>query len=126
MLTGVRAAGLLVAMKLRAESGYPTSTFFFNYDKGQTLLFRVHGVRFPVVLQSADGDFLGIMFTMIFFNHSCFALVPGMQVELVALGDRLKGANAVTSCWRAHLALSGGMVVGGWVYLSGAYAVGAI
>ena len=52
-----------------------------------------------------------------------FFLIPGAQLELVELGQRwrVNGRHLVTAC---VLGVVGGMVIGGWVFLSNAYALG--
>ena len=115
---------LLVAMRLRAESGYTLSSFFNVANGGiQSLLF-VFTVMGSVAFFNVQTAIFWGFFTMIFFNQACFGLIPGLQVELVALGHRLKlrRGDIVGACF---LGIVGGLVIGGWVYLSSAYSIGA-
>ncbi len=123
VLSGCVLLSLLVAMKLRAESGYPASSFLFNSGGGQTLLFAFSLFGSLSFFNPETAIFWGL-FTSMFFNQSCFALVPGIQAELVALGHRLKVRQG-DLVGAGVLGIVGGLVIGGWIYLSGAYSVGA-
>jgi hypothetical protein len=113
---------LLVALKMRAESGYTNAAVFGMYDGSQTLVFAFTALGSLSFFNSQTAIFWGF-FTIIFFS-SCFFIVPGLQVELVALGHRLKVRRGDIISAGA-VGILGGLLIGGWVYLSGAYAVGA-
>jgi len=60
---------------------------------------------------------------ILFFARSFFHL-PGLQLELIELGrqSKTKGMHIIYTC---ILGILGGIVIGGWVYLSSAYSIGA-
>ena len=113
---------LLVAMKLRAESGYPSVSFLSLANGGQSLIFLFTLFGSLSFFNAQTALFWGLLTMMLV--GSCFVIVPGLQVELVALGHRLK-VPRTDIIMATVLGIVGGMVIGGWVYLSGAYAIGA-
>ena len=113
---------LLVAMKMRAESGYPAASFLNLFDGGVPLVFAFTALGSLSFFNSQTAIFWGFL-TSIFLT-SCFLIVPGLQFELVALGHRLKVPRK-DLILATLLGIMGGLVIGGGVYLSGAYAVGA-
>jgi hypothetical protein len=107
---------LVVAMKLRVETGYPTSGFLSTI-----FVFTLFG-SFSTF--SPETALFWAIFAITFFSSSIFPLVPGLQMELVALGHRLglRRRDIILAC---AMGIAGGIFIGGWVYLSGAYALGA-
>jgi hypothetical protein len=113
---------LLVAMRMRAEMGYTNAAVLGVFDGSQTMLFAFTALGSLSFFNAQTAIFWGF-FTSIFFT-SCFFILPGLQFELVALGHRLKVRRGDIISAGA-VGILGGLVIGGWVYLSGAYAVGA-
>ena len=106
----------LVSAKYRAECGSPFSHFdpaypvFFLSLLGSVYWFGANTVLFGYIV-----SFL--------FCSQCFCLIPGAQVELLELSRRFQvpRRHVVYTCL---LGLVGGMVIGGWIFLSAAYALG--
>lgn len=106
----------LVAAKIRAECGVLMGSFT-PVNVGQLMplaggmpFFGPEGVMF-------------LVFTNWIIFRSVFFLLPGMQVELVEMGRRfcLPPRHIV---YTALLGAIGGLVLGGWVFLSLGYALG--
>jgi len=106
----------LVAAKIRAECGVLMASFT-PVNVGQLMplaggmpFFGPEGVMF-------------LVFTNWIIFRSVFFLLPGMQVELVEMGRRfrLPPRHVV---YTALLGAIGGLVLGGWVFLSLGYALG--
>jgi hypothetical protein len=114
---------VLVAMKLRAECGYPGTGFFDCVAGGPTLLPLFTFLGSFAVFTPATAIFMGLLSSLLFVS-STFLLLPGFQMEFVALGHRLQMRRR-DILFAVGLGIVGGIVIGGWVYLSGAYAVGA-
>jgi hypothetical protein len=111
-----------VSMKLRVECGVPHSNFV-QPTTGNVLLaflpalgglpfFGPRGTTFVVLLSGV----LGYLF--------CFFSLPGMQLELIETGRRVQVKPRHTA-YVAILGVVGGIVIGGWVYLSSLYSLGA-
>lgn len=106
----------LVAARIRTECGAP-----WGY-------FAPANVALFLVLFGGIGRFGGemLMFAYVLsfmIAPTVFFLIPGAQIELLELGRRwhVRGRDLV---WCAALGVLGGMAVGGWVFLSNAYAIG--
>ena len=117
---------LILAIKLRAETGYPGGGFFgLNsiVTAPQTFLC-IFGVLGAFSLFKPSTAMFWALFVNIFLGTSVFFFIPGLQMELITLGHRLKmlRRDIIGAC---ILGVIGGIVIGGWVYLSGAYSVGA-
>ncbi len=124
---GVPAAGILmffgfllligfVAMKLRGECGLP-SGYFTPYNAmlfvallGGMPVFGVNGVMVCLI---ASG----------FLTVSVFFLIPGAQLEMMEYGRRY-GMPPRHAAIAIALGVLGGLLIGGWVFLSNAYALG--
>jgi len=113
---------MIVAMKLRAECGYP-GTGFLDSAGGATLLPLFTFLGSFAVFSPITAIFVGLLSSLV-FTSSTFMLLPGLQMEFVALGHRLQMRRRDILA-AVGLGIVGGMAIGGWVYLSGAYAVGA-
>jgi hypothetical protein len=113
---------MIVAMKLRAECGYP-GTGFLDSIGGATLLPLFTFLGSFAVFTPATAIFMGTL-SVILFVSSTFLLLPGLQMEFVALGHRVQ-MRRTDILFAIGLGIVGGIAIGGWVYLSGAYAVGA-
>jgi hypothetical protein len=105
-----------VAMKLRAECGVPSYAFF------PTAIVIIVGVTGGMEVFGAQGTMFAVFVSVIVGAHAFF-LIPGLQLEFLELGRifRLKRGTIVLV---NVLAVSGGFVIGGWFFLSGAYSKG--
>ena len=105
-----------VAAKFRAECGTPFG--YFGPWNAALFLFFLGGI--PLF---GAGTILVALTASFFLCETVFFLVPGAQVELIELGRRAKivPRHVFYICLMGIL---GGMVFGGWVFLSNAYAVG--
>ena len=113
---------MIVAMKLRAECGYPGSGFL-DAIGGATLLPLFTFFGSFAIFTPTTAIFMGLLSSLVFVS-STFMLLPGLQMEFVALGHRLQMRRRDILAAVA-VGIVGGIAIGGWVYLSGAYAVGA-
>lgn len=112
----VTLAIALVASRIRVDVGTPFA--FFTPRNAALLLTMLGGVSIfgaDVALNAALVSFV--------ICSSSFFLIPGGQMELMELGRRYRmpAWNAVTV---ALIAIVGGVLIGGWVFLSNSYAVG--
>ena len=105
-----------VAMKLRAECGVPSYAFF------PTAVVLIVGVAGGMEVFSAQGTMFAVFVSVILGAHAFF-LIPGLQLEFLELGRifRLKRRMIILV---NVLAVSGGFLIGGWFFLSGAYSKG--
>jgi len=114
----------LVAARFRTECGTPGSEFYtvprHGASSGIWTFLIVLGAIMTVNLESRLFVSLlgGMMLT------TAFWILPGLQFELVEFGHRfnVRRWHVPTA---AALGIFGGLFVGGWVYLSGAYGIGA-
>lgn len=106
----------LVSARIRAECGTPYG--YFAPDNGILLLSLLGGI--PVFGAPA---MVVILMASFLFMVSSFFLNPGAQVELLQLG---REARVVPRhLFYAMVAgVVGGILIGGWVFLSNAYAIG--
>ncbi len=106
----------LVASKFRAECGAP----FGYFQPARAWLFITLIGGFSVFESSGVLVCLVISF-MVF--ESVFFLMPGAQLETLEMGRQYKviPRHLLYTCL---LGVAGGMLVGGWVFLSNAYALG--
>jgi len=124
---GVGLAGMLtlflllitlgwVAARIRAECGTPWG--YFTPWTPVILLSMLGGIsRF-------GPEAMMLCFLVSFLvGPTGFFLVPGAQTELLGLGTRWR-VTPRHLVWCALLGIVGGMIIGGWVFLSNAYAVG--
>ena len=105
-----------VASKLRAECGLaggyftPYNAMLFVAACGGMTAFGANSMLIALILSG-------------FLTVTVFFFIPGTQLELIQLGRgiRLHPRHVIYSCL---LGLFGGLVIGGWVFLSNAYALG--
>lgn len=105
-----------VAMKIRAECGVPYG--YFTPNNAALLIMVTGGI----------GVF-GPSFVLLTFMASFFVtvtvlmLIPGAQLEVIELGRRY-GIRPRHLLYTALLGLVGGILIGGWSFLSTSYALG--
>jgi len=131
LMTGISATGVIVfftfmlliaiaAMKIRAECGTPDSGFASGAQvfSMQAMLPIIGGI----MLLGSDAA-LFVSLAMIILGAAFFN-IPGTQLELIEAGFRfnVRRSHIVTICF---IGISGGLLIGGWVYLSNIYAHGA-
>jgi len=112
----------IVAMKIRAECGTPGTSFIgvgAGTGSGFLLVFPLLG---GLSAFGARGMVIAA-FAFALLSQSFF-IVSGMQFELIELGRRfkMKGSHILLS---SLFGIVGAIVIGGWVYFSGLYSVGA-
>jgi hypothetical protein len=108
---------IFVSMKLRAECGVAYG--YFTPNNVALILLMAGGIgRFgpAAVLVSFMGSF--------FLTVTVFMLIPGAQLELIELGRRY-GIRPRHILYTCLLGIAGGLVFGGYVFLSNSYALGA-
>ncbi len=106
----------LVAMRIRAECGIPYG--YFTPNNAALIILLTGGI-------SAFGPQL-VVFTFVasfFITVAVFFLIPGAQLEFLELGRR-HGVNPKHILYTCLLAIAGGMLLGGWSFLSMSYALG--
>jgi hypothetical protein len=105
-----------VAARLRAECGTPWGYFLpYNIALFIGLLGGVWRFGSEAVLFCYIASFM--------LAPTVFYLIPGAQMELLGLGKRWNvRPRDLVLC--ATLGVLGGMIIGGWVFLSNAYAIG--
>ena len=105
-----------VAARLRAECGTPWGYFApWNLALFMGLLGGVWRFGPQAVLFCFIASFV--------LGQTVFFLIPGAQMELLGLGKRWNvRPRDLVLC--ATLGALGGVIIGGWVFLSNAYAVG--
>lgn len=106
----------LVSARLRAECGIPWGYF----TPGNAALF--------ILLAGGIGAFgantvVFAFVTSFFITVSVFFLIPGAQLEFMELGRRYK-INPRHILYTCVLGIVGGVVIGGWVFLSLSYSQG--
>lgn len=106
----------LVTAKFRAECGAPWG--YYSPQRAWLFLMLVGG--FAVF--GADGMMVCVIASFLLFE-TVFYLIPGAQLELAELGRRL-GVTRRHLLYTCVLGVAGGILVGGWVFLSNAYALG--
>ena len=105
-----------VATKFRAECGLPVG-YFTPYS---AMLFVSLVGGFSVF--GADG-MLVCLIASGFLTVSVFFFIPGVQLELLEFGRRYR-VQPRHLVWTVLLGIAGGVLIGGWVFLSNAYAIG--
>jgi len=106
----------LVASKFRAEAGVPYG--YFTPANSSMLLILLGGI--PVF----GPDLVLLTFVTSFvFSVAVFFLIPGAQLEMMELGRRYRmPPRQILGV--IIMGVVGGLVIGGWVFLSNAYAFG--
>ena len=105
-----------VTSKLRAECGMPFG-YFTPYNA--MLLVSACG---GIAVFGAEGMMVALILSG-FLTVTVFFLIPGMQFELIQVGKRMgvQPRHLLGTCLIGAL---GGLLIGGWVFLSNAYAYG--
>jgi hypothetical protein len=106
----------LVCAKVRAECGTPFS--YFAPNNGMLVIFMLGGLT----VFGAGTVVTALMFSFVLFV-TAFFLIPGAQVELLEMG-RERGVVPRHLFYAMLSGVIGGMLIGGWVFLSNAYAFG--
>jgi hypothetical protein len=105
-----------VAMRIRAECGVPFG--YFTPNNAALIVMLAGGI-------GAFGPQL-VIFTFVasfFITVAVFFLIPGAQLELLELGRRYKiqPRHILFTCL---IGIAGGVLIGGWSFLSTSYALG--
>jgi len=106
----------LVAAKFRAECGIPGG-YFTPYN---AMLFV--SLLGGMTLFGPEGVLICLVFSG-FLTVSVFFFIPGAQLELLEYGRRYRVVPRHL-LYTAVLGILGGLFIGGWVFLSNAYAMG--
>ena len=104
-----------VAMKLRAECGIPSYTYFPH-------LILIVGLAGGMSVFGTQGTMFAVFVSAIIGYHAFF-LIPGLQLEFLELGRQFRLKRRVIFLVNG-VAIMGGFLTGGWIFLSGAYAKG--
>lgn len=106
----------LVSSKIRAEAGLPWGYFTPNNAALVLLLLGGIGTFGPemVLLAYMSSFFMSVV---------GFFLIPGAQMEMIELG-RLHKMKPRFVLMPVYLGILGGILIGGWVFLSNAYSLG--
>ncbi len=106
----------LVCAKIRAECGTPFS--YFAPNNGALIIFMLGGLT----VFGAGSVLVALMCSFVLYV-TAFFLIPGAQVELLEMGRQQRVVPR--HLFYAMLAgVLGGIFIGGWVFLSNAYAFG--
>ncbi len=105
-----------VSAKFRAECGLPFG-YFTPYNA--MLFVSLCG---GLAVFGAEGLLISLLLSG-FLTVTVFFLVPGTQFELIQIGHRM-GVRPRHILYTALLGILGGLFIGGWVFLSNAYAIG--
>ena len=106
----------LIAAKIRAECGAPFS--YLGPFKAAIVLVLLGGAA-----TFGSEAFLFAMFVGWFVGGTPFYLIPGAQMELAEWGRRFRVVPRHL-VYTTVLGILGGMIIGGWVFLSNSYAIG--
>ncbi len=109
----------LVAAKLRAECGLVGYRFFPFGGEALLLIPLFGGIGFFMPQGLVFLTFLSVIVFALSFFH-----LPGLQMEMIETGRQLS-VKPRHMVYAGLLGLFGGILIGGWVYLSSAYAIGA-
>ncbi len=107
---------VLVTAKLRAECGVPFSYLGVMDLTVVLALFGGMSVFGPEAVLIA-----GMISVLV--GPTPFFLIPGAQTEITELARRYR-APRLTPLWVSLMGIAGGMVIGGWVFLSNSYSLG--
>jgi len=105
-----------VAAKIRAECGTPFA--YFGPWNAALVLLAIGGVGLV-----GSGTVLVALTASFFLCETVFFLIPGAQIELVELGRRARIVPRHI-VYVVIFGILGGMILGGWVFLSNAYSQG--
>lgn len=106
----------LVCAKIRAECGTPFS--YMAPFNGALIISLLGGVA----VFGEGAVLVSLMFSFTLFV-TAFFLIPGAQVELLEMG-RERRVQPIHLFYAVMAGALGGMMIGGWVFLSNAYAYG--
>jgi len=106
----------LVSSKIRAEAGLPYGYFTPNNSALVLLLLGGIGTFGPQMLLFA-------FMSSFFMSVATFFLIPGAQMEMIELGRQHKMKRRFVFS-TVYLGILGGILIGGWVFLSNAYSLG--
>ena len=104
-----------VAMRLRAECGVPAYAYFPH-------LILIVGLAGGMSVFGTEGTMFAVFVSAIIGYHAFF-LIPGLQLEFLELGRRFQLKRRIVFLVNS-VAIIGGFLIGGWIFLSGAYAKG--
>ena len=105
----------LVAMKLRADCGVPSSVMFPH-------LMVIVAFTGGMTVTGTQGMMFATLVSMIIAYHG-FLLIPGIQLEFLELSRRFRIKRSAILTVNV-VGVLGGFLIGGWVVLSGVYAKG--
>jgi len=111
-----------VSLKLRAECGTPLIAK--SGAGGGHFLTAMLVVLGGVTLFGAKGLLFASLAMGLFGYNMCLFNLPGLQMELLEVGRRT-GSRPRHLAYISLLGVLGGLVIGGWVYLSSLYSIGA-
>ncbi len=105
-----------VSTKFRAECGLPFG--YFTPYNAMVFVSLCGGLA----VFGGEGLFISLLLSG-FLTVTVFFLIPGTQFELIQIGKRMRiqPRHLLYTC---ILGILGGLFVGGWVFLSNAYAIG--
>ncbi len=107
----------LVAMKLRADCGVPSSVMFPH-------LYLIVGFTGGMTVVGDQGVMFAAIISVV-IAYFGFLIIPGMQLEFLELGRRY-GIKRSAILLVNVVAIGGGFLIGGWIVLSGVYAKGML
>ncbi|MBN1516242.1 hypothetical protein JXA32_06700 [Candidatus Sumerlaeota bacterium] len=116
LIAGIALLVGAAAARLRAECGAPFA--FFVPVSVFALLPLIGGI--DAIGRNAS---MTLLLTSLIAFSGLFFVVPGLQLELLALGERLR-LPAGRLALAAMIGAAGGMLFGGWFFLSSANALG--
>lgn len=105
-----------VSSKFRAEAGLPWG--YFTPNNAALILLLLGG------LSTFGPEMLLLAFLSSFFmSVAAFFLIPGAQLEMMEIGRR-EGIRPSHVTAILYLGVIGGILIGGWIFLSNAYSMG--
>ena len=106
-----------VAAKYRAECGNP-----FGYYVPYNIMLFI-GVLGGIPVFGIRGMLVSLLISG-FLTVTVFYIIPGMQFEMLEVGRRMR-IQPRHIAYTCLVGLFGGLVIGGWAFLSNGYAAGA-
>jgi hypothetical protein len=111
-----------VAMKLRAECGMAHGRFNAAPSNAAGIVAIVPVFGMPYF--GPEGVIFLCLISILLGYYLCFYNLPGLQLELMEVGRRMRMKLSHIG-YTAVLGVVAGVLIGGWVYLSSLYAIGA-